>query len=134
MWIVPVGFVRAKDGRIEKTPDLQVQQAIEMVLEKFRQLGSARQTLFWLREEKLKLPHAVDAIQVEGQQGVLGGFHGSGLVMLVLAQEQEVLAQLVLGERGRVALEMFGELADIADVFLLGGRPVVFEFDKLLEP
>jgi DNA invertase Pin-like site-specific DNA recombinase len=59
MWIVPVGLVRGKDGRIEKSPDRQVQQAITMVLEKFRQLGSARQTLFWLLEEKLKLPQSV---------------------------------------------------------------------------
>jgi hypothetical protein len=75
----------------------------------------------------------LDAIQIEGQQRVLGCLHGSGLVVLVLAQEQEVLAQLVFGERGRVALEVLGQLADIADVFLFGGRPVVFEFDKLLE-
>lgn len=59
MWIVPVGFVRGQDGRIEKTADRQVQQAITMVIEKFRQLGSARQTLFWLRDEQLQLPHAV---------------------------------------------------------------------------
>ena len=57
MWEVPVGFLRSKDGRIEKTPDRQVQQAIEMVFAKFRQLGSARQTLIWLREEELSLPH-----------------------------------------------------------------------------
>jgi DNA invertase Pin-like site-specific DNA recombinase len=61
MWEVPVGFVRSKEGRIEKTPDRQVQQAIEMVFEKFRQLGSARQTLIWLREERLLLPHVVGA-------------------------------------------------------------------------
>lgn len=59
MWEVPVGFLRSKEGRIEKTPDRQVQQAIEMVFTKFRQLGSARQTLIWLREERLLLPHAV---------------------------------------------------------------------------
>jgi hypothetical protein len=75
----------------------------------------------------------LDAIQVEGQQRVFGGLHGSGLVVLVLAQEQEVLAQLVLGKSGGVALEMLGELADITDVLLFGGWPVVFEFDKLLE-
>jgi DNA invertase Pin-like site-specific DNA recombinase len=58
MWEVPTGFVRSKEGRIDKTPDRQVQQAIEMVLVKFRQLRSARQTLIWLREEKLLLPVA----------------------------------------------------------------------------
>ena len=41
--------------------------------------------------------------------------------MLVLTQEQEVLTQLVLGERGRVALKVLGQLADIADVLLFGG-------------
>ena len=59
MWEVPVGFVRVKDGRIEQTPDRQVQQAIAMVFTQFRQLGSARQTLLWLRDEGLMLPHAV---------------------------------------------------------------------------
>lgn len=58
MWEVPTGFVRSKEGLIEKTPDRQVQQAITMVLIKFRQLRSARQTLIWLREEKLLLPVA----------------------------------------------------------------------------
>ncbi|HWQ91668.1 MAG TPA: recombinase family protein, partial [Clostridia bacterium] len=58
MWEVPTGFVRSKEDKIEKTPDRQVQQAIEMVLVKFRQLHSARQTLIWLCEEKLLLPVA----------------------------------------------------------------------------
>lgn len=58
MWEVPVGFIRSKEGQIEKTPDRQVQQAIEMVFTKFRQLCSARQTLIWLREEQLLLPRA----------------------------------------------------------------------------
>jgi DNA invertase Pin-like site-specific DNA recombinase len=59
MWELPVGFVRSRQGVIEKTPDRQVQQAIEMVFAKFRQLGSARQTLIWLREQELLLPQAV---------------------------------------------------------------------------
>jgi len=78
MWIVPVGFVRGQDGRIEKTADRQVQQAITMVIEKFRQLGSARQTLFWLREEKLQLPHAVPdrgGLEVTWQRATLSRVH-----------------------------------------------------------
>jgi DNA invertase Pin-like site-specific DNA recombinase len=58
MWEVPVGFVRSKEGQIQKVADRQVQQAIEMVLAKFRQLRSARQTLIWLLEEQLLLPFA----------------------------------------------------------------------------
>lgn len=56
LWEVPVGFVRSEEGQIEKTPDRQVQQAIEMVFRKFRELGSVRQTLLWLREEHILLP------------------------------------------------------------------------------
>jgi DNA invertase Pin-like site-specific DNA recombinase len=58
MWELPTGFVRSEKGQMEKTPDRQVQQALEMVLVKFRELRSARQTLIWLREEKLLLPVA----------------------------------------------------------------------------
>jgi len=58
MWEVPVGFVRTEDGQIEKSPDRQVQQAIETVFSKLEQLGSARQTVIWFREERILLPQA----------------------------------------------------------------------------
>jgi len=58
LWEVSVGFIRSEEGHIEKTPDRQVQQAIELVLHKFRELRSARQTLIWLNEEQIRLPHA----------------------------------------------------------------------------
>jgi DNA invertase Pin-like site-specific DNA recombinase len=58
LWQVAVGFVRTEDGQIEKNPDRQVQQAITAVFEKFRQLGSARQTMIWFREEQIRLPQA----------------------------------------------------------------------------
>src|SRR5207253_10014969 len=51
LWEVPVGFVRSEEGRIEKTPDRQVQQAIVSVFRKFQQLGSARQATIRFREE-----------------------------------------------------------------------------------
>jgi len=53
--------------------------------------------------------------------------------MLVLAQEQEVLAELVFAEREGIAAEMFGKFAHVTDVFLFSGRSEIFEFDKLLE-
>ncbi len=58
LWEVPVGFIRTEEGRIEKTPDRQVQQAIGSVFQKFHQLGSARQATIWFREEQIPLPHA----------------------------------------------------------------------------
>lgn len=59
LWELPVGLVRNDDDRIEKVADRQVQEAIEGVFRKFRELGSARQTMLWYRDEKVSLPHAV---------------------------------------------------------------------------
>ena len=55
-FIIPVGFQWASAGVIEKTPDRRIQQALELVFAKFRELGSVRQTWFWLREQQLTLP------------------------------------------------------------------------------
>ena len=63
---------------------------------------------------------ALMAIDEEAAQGKLGRLHGTAGVVLVLAQEQEVRAQLILAERERIALEVFGEFAHVANVFLPG--------------
>jgi hypothetical protein len=59
MWEVPVGFVRTADDRVEKSPDRQIQAAIHSVFEKFRELGSARQTVLYFRDEQIRLPEVV---------------------------------------------------------------------------
>ena len=59
LWELPVGFVRTEDHRIEKTPDLEVQQAVTGVFKKFLELGSARQTTLWYWDEELLLPQIV---------------------------------------------------------------------------
>jgi excisionase family DNA binding protein len=56
MWEMPVGLVRNEDDRIEKIADRQVQRAINGVFKKFRELGSARQTMLWYRDEQIPLP------------------------------------------------------------------------------
>jgi len=56
MWEVPVGFVRTPDDRMEKIADRQVQQAVAGVFQKFRELGSARQTMLWYHEAQCPLP------------------------------------------------------------------------------
>jgi DNA invertase Pin-like site-specific DNA recombinase len=53
---VAVGYRKNDDGQLEKTPDLRVQQAIALVIDKSLELGSARQCLQWLRERGLQVP------------------------------------------------------------------------------
>ena len=53
---VAVGYLRSHDERLEMDPDQRVQEALKLVFRKFRELGSVRQVLLWLREEHIELP------------------------------------------------------------------------------
>ena len=68
LWEMPVGLVRNEEDRVEKIADRQVQEAIEGVFRKFRELGSARQATLWYRDEKVLLPEVVPGTR--GQQVV----------------------------------------------------------------
>jgi DNA invertase Pin-like site-specific DNA recombinase len=56
---VAVGYVRAANDRIEMDADRRIRKAIELVFRKFRQFGSIRQVLVWLRQERIELPAIV---------------------------------------------------------------------------
>jgi DNA invertase Pin-like site-specific DNA recombinase len=81
LWEVPVGFIRTEEGRLEKTPDRQVQQAIATVFQKFQQLGSARQATIWFREEQISLPHVKGA--TAGKE-VIWALPSSGRILQML--------------------------------------------------
>src|SRR4051794_13686964 len=53
---LPVGYRWSACGKIEVDPDRRVKQAIDLIFAKFKELGSARQTLLWFRREKVELP------------------------------------------------------------------------------
>ena len=53
---VPIGYVRTQADRIEKDPDLRIREAVALVFRKFRDLGSIRQVLIWIRQERIELP------------------------------------------------------------------------------
>jgi DNA invertase Pin-like site-specific DNA recombinase len=55
---VPIGYVRTVDERIEKDPDERVRAAIDLVLRKFAEFGSARRLYFWLCEQHIDVPAA----------------------------------------------------------------------------
>jgi hypothetical protein len=50
--------VRTEEDRVEKIADRQVQEAVATVFRKFRELGSARQTMLWYHDQQLPLPQA----------------------------------------------------------------------------
>jgi len=52
----PVGYCKTEDQRLEKDPDLRVQDAIRSVFRQFGAIGSVRQTLLWFLEHGLQFP------------------------------------------------------------------------------
>jgi DNA invertase Pin-like site-specific DNA recombinase len=61
---LPTGLVRLADGRVVKDPDVHVRRAIELVFERFADLGSAQKVMRSLKEDGLLLPRR----QVAGLQ------------------------------------------------------------------
>jgi len=53
---VPTGLMRLEDGRVSKTPDMQVQRTIELVCTRFETLGSCQKVLRSLRDAGMRLP------------------------------------------------------------------------------
>jgi excisionase family DNA binding protein len=64
-WLA-IGYIWTSSGRIEKHPDLRVQQALSLVFAKMTELGSVRQVLLWFRRERVCLPVRV----IEPHDGV----------------------------------------------------------------
>ncbi|HWC18341.1 MAG TPA: recombinase family protein [Terriglobales bacterium] len=59
----PAGYIKGED-RLEKDPDLRVQERVLLVFSKFAELGSARQTLLWFLEHGLQVPVSAPRDQV----------------------------------------------------------------------
>lgn len=55
---VPVGYIRTENNHCEKSPDLQVQAAVEGLFAKFEEFGSARQAHLWYHREMIPFPKA----------------------------------------------------------------------------
>jgi DNA invertase Pin-like site-specific DNA recombinase len=53
---LPVGFCWSENGKMEMDPDRRIQDSIDLVFNKFTELGSIRQVTLWFRSEKIALP------------------------------------------------------------------------------
>lgn len=54
--LLPPGYVRDALDRVVKDPDQRVQEAIQMIFSKFRELRSVRQTFLWFHSAGVQLP------------------------------------------------------------------------------
>ncbi|MGC2306264.1 recombinase family protein [Candidatus Binatus sp.] len=53
---VAIGYMRSPDDRLEMEPDRRVRDVLALVFRKFDEIGSVRQVVIWLREEKIEVP------------------------------------------------------------------------------
>jgi DNA invertase Pin-like site-specific DNA recombinase len=54
---LPIGFLRSADNQCEKDANLRIQNAVQLVFDKFKEMGSVRQTMLWFRNERVELPY-----------------------------------------------------------------------------
>jgi len=66
--LLPSGYYLSDDGRYEMEPNARVQKTIQLVFDKFDELGSARQVLLSFRGEKIEFPKVV---QHRGQRTIV---------------------------------------------------------------
>jgi len=55
---LPIGYHLTDDGQFEKDPNERIQQTIQLVFDKFAELGSAQQVLLYFRQEQIEFPKA----------------------------------------------------------------------------
>jgi len=58
----PIGFLWDPQAGVVLDPDLRVQEVIRLIFRRFRDLGSARQTLLWLTQEQVHFPRPSDGV------------------------------------------------------------------------
>jgi DNA invertase Pin-like site-specific DNA recombinase len=71
----PIGYIKSEDQRLEKDPDLRVQQSILLVFRKFAELGTVRQTLMWFLEHGLEVPTRTPASKTLWKRPVYRSMH-----------------------------------------------------------
>jgi hypothetical protein len=55
-WALPAGLERLRAGEVALHPDEEVQARLRLIFDKFRELGSARAVMRYLRHQGLKVP------------------------------------------------------------------------------
>lgn len=53
---LPIGFVYSPSGKVEKDPDSQIQETLNLFFETFKKIGSSKGVVNYFNREKLKFP------------------------------------------------------------------------------
>lgn len=138
MWEMPVGLIRNEDDRVEKSADRQVQSAIEGVLRKFRELGSARQVTLWYRDQNVPLPEVVPGTR--GQQVVWRLPRGHRINQILknplyagaLAYGRSESVMSIEGGRARKSQSRVRKQHETWKVLILDNHPGYISWDEFL--
>lgn len=72
---VAIGYRRGADDRLEQDPDKRIREALSLAFRKFAEIGSVRQLVLWLRQERIEFPVAVHGAQGRSVQWRLPRYH-----------------------------------------------------------
>lgn len=75
----------------------------------------------------------LEVFVIEGAQGNPGLIHGAGGVVLLLAKEEEIGADLIGRDLVGIRVEMLGEESEVRDVAIDCSWSLVHELDKVAE-
>ena len=139
MWELPVGLVRNEEDRVEKIPDRRVQRAIEGVFRKFRELGSARQTMLWYRHEHIALPEVRPGTRGHDVIWRLPSAHRINQILknpcyagaLAYGRTQEKM--VVEGNRAKKTASRIRKPRDQWKILLLDNHPGYLTWEEYLE-
>jgi DNA invertase Pin-like site-specific DNA recombinase len=53
---VPAAYIKTKDNQLKKNPDTRIQEATDLVFNKFQEYGTLRQVYKWFLDEKIEIP------------------------------------------------------------------------------
>ena len=72
---VAIGYRRSANDRLEQDPDRRIRETLSLVFRKFAEIGSVRQLVLWLRQERIELPIAIHGPQGRTVQWRLPKYH-----------------------------------------------------------
>jgi DNA invertase Pin-like site-specific DNA recombinase len=90
---VPIGFVWDREAGLGFDPDVRIQKVIRLIFSKFRELGSARQVLLWMRAEGIHFPRPSDGKKTVSFEWHLPRYAPAALQERHLGPQESVLCR-----------------------------------------